>query len=327
MALRRIVFQLDYLLNAQFSGLVTAASRGVYRSANLSVEFTEAWTNVARWDTQGAGQEPDIVAAASAAETDPATSHLGCVELNVLMEARARGVPVRAVAPMLGSSALALGMRPGADASGIAALRGKRIGMHADSLHLLSALANAHADLQMEIVRVDAADKYRRLLDGDVDAIQIYDVTEPLELDRLCGSASAVLRLAPHVYDSPGYSQVMFAAEPPADAGAAEVEADALKRFVEATREGWRLALEDPERAAQQIMAARKGTGTYSKSGEQDSVEVQAAIIERLRPYVAGGPSIDRAVWDSAEARLQSLGVLQGGSCGAAALHPVASTV
>lgn len=319
--MRRVVFQMDYVMNAQFGGLVVAANRGLYRSANLNVELKEAWTNVARWSSKGAGQEPFLVAAAAKAAAGNSTSFLGCVELNVLMEAQSRGAAVRAVAPMMRGSALALGMRPGVEASSLSALRGQRIGMHADSMDLVAALGKKHPELGLEVVLVNAADKYRRLVDGDVDAIQIYDVTEPLELDRLCGAPATVLPLASHIYGCEGYSQVVFAANDGA-------EDDAVRSFVEATREGWRLAFEDPQRAAREVVAARSESGTYSKSGEQDGVEMQAQIIERLKPYVASEPGLAQESWNTAAAQLKLLGVLGETDCSAStALHPVATSL
>ncbi|GAB5366535.1 hypothetical protein AAMO2058_001151700 [Amorphochlora amoebiformis] len=311
--LRRVTFQLDYLLSAQFAGLIVAKRSGLYKQAGLDVELIEAWTNVDRWAKTGAGREPDIVARKY--ENDDSILCLGCVEQNVLVESQARGVKVKAVDAMIKGSVLALAASPSITSlTSLRDLKGRTIGVHADSVDLITALTkNSNLENEINIVEIDCANKYKLLADDTVQAIQAYDVMEPLEFSQMKefkGREPLMLSLGKIAYGNPGYSQVIFA---PNDAIFSHK--DTLDSFLEATREGWAEALKDVEHAGFQIMEARKESGTYSKSGQQDSQQVQTRCLELMGPHIGHNvitkvSAIDPKEWGQSNEHMASIGIV-----------------
>lgn len=285
----RMSVLLDYYPSAQFAGLHVANRMGLYKKRGLDLSLLPP--------PGTGGDEPQLVCDLQRSydkQNHGCTAEvprlaIGTVEQNVLIPALARGVQSKAFATIFQSSPLALGALPGTKLSSAADLRGKTIGMHVDSIELVHSLCSL-SGLSANVVEVQRAQKVQDLIDGKVDAIQIYDCMEALELRHLLGgNAPNVLRLtniASQAMISLGYSQVLFGAKwalrPPAARAA-------LTAFLEASAEGWRQAQKDPSGAAAAILQDRaelkSSTGT-----EVDSKVFQQEALLRCLPYVMSSP-------------------------------------
>eukprot|EP00472_Partenskyella_glossopodia_P013628 CAMPEP_0197515406 /NCGR_PEP_ID=MMETSP1318-20131121/552_1 /TAXON_ID=552666 /ORGANISM="Partenskyella glossopodia, Strain RCC365" /LENGTH=330 /DNA_ID=CAMNT_0043063773 /DNA_START=99 /DNA_END=1091 /DNA_ORIENTATION=- len=312
--LKKVFFQLDYMLSAQFTGLILAQKAGIYNKHGIDVSLVEAWTNVQRWAEAGAGREPYIVEKMYKEEQGKSVV-LGCVEQNVLFEAQADGVDVMAVDAMMKGSVLAVAGSPEfQNLNGLSDLSGGTIGMHADSIQLVKALLK-HQNLQdkVQVVEVTAAEKYHLLGSGKIQACQIYDVMEPLELIQVQeynGRLPAVLNLASLAYKNQGYSQVIYSPKE-----CVSEHGDSIEAFLAATREGWSMALDNMPESSSAVMEARKKTGTYSKSGYQDDVQLQQKCLELMAPLLGTSATparemIDPQEWEEASVQLAELGLL-----------------
>eukprot|EP00951_Prasinocladus_malaysianus_P042726 scaffold522443_cov47-Prasinocladus_malaysianus.AAC.1 len=96
----------------------------------------------------------------------------------VLVAACGENAPVKGVSAMLQRTPLALGALPGTNLRQLADLRGKTVGMARDEVPLFRGMLRAAGVDGVAVVEVTHEDKQQRLLDGAVDAIQIYDTTE-----------------------------------------------------------------------------------------------------------------------------------------------------
>ena len=307
-----VALQLDYFMSAQFAGVAVALRRGLYKAAQLDVSLLPECPP---------GAEPQHVLAAQAVR--PEALCVGTIEQNVLapwVAAAAAPAPddgVTAVGAMFGRSPLCLAALPataehGGGAAPIFAGAGAapRVGAHEDTVALLQRLLP-----RATVIDVPRADKLKMLRAGELDAVQIYDCMEAIALQRELGEGAA-LRLAP--FDTLasgsgdgggddggsgvtlGYAQTVFA--PTAALREGDVRRGAMRRFMTATFEGWRLAIDDPAGAAVDVLALQpRGIDHFDASA--DSV---AEAVRRCCGYVkrtsAGGMLgvIDPAQWDSA---------------------------
>jgi ABC-type nitrate/sulfonate/bicarbonate transport system substrate-binding protein len=305
----RVSVLLDYYPSAQFAGLHLANRLGLYRSRGL---------DLALLPPPGAGgDEPQLVCnlqkafdKEGAAAAVPRLA-VGTVEQNVLIPAVARGVGAKAFATTFQSSPLALAALPGTKLSSVRDLCGLRLGMHVDSMELMTSLVTI-SGFSASVVEVERANKVQDLVDGKVDAIQIYDCMEAIEIRHLLQQAPNVLRLTDIATGAQaragrtiplGYSQVLFGAKWALRTPAARTT---LTAFLEATSEGWLHAQAEPGAAVEAILADRRDLGA-ARGGLVDSVVFQEEALLRALPYVLpkGADTrkvgvIDPAVWREA---------------------------
>ena len=274
----RVSVLLDYYPSAQFAGLHVANRLGLYGKNGLEVDLLPP--------PGAGGDEPQLVCDMQRAfdmegggcAADVPRLAVGTVEQNVLIPAVARGVQSKAFGTILQQSPLAVATLPHNKLGGAADLRGKRIGMHVDSLELMHSLMSlsGHA---ARVVEVERASKVRDLLDGKVDAIQIYDCMEALELRDLLQQTPNVLRLGHLAQQCPrpitlGYSQVLFGAKWGLRPAAAR---RALHAFILASAEGWRIAQADPSKAVAAVLQDRAELGSLVGSAV-DSAAFQVCV-------------------------------------------------
>eukprot|EP01047_Picozoa_sp_COSAG01_P001227 COSAG01_NODE_26_length_36857_cov_31.426166_32_plen_804_part_00 len=260
--LRRVALQLDYHMSAQFAGLAVAMQRGMFADANI--HFT-------LMPTCPPGDETTRVLAAQrqATTTDQALTILGCTEQNVLVyDSHANAAPVSAVGAMFATTPLALAALPGADlhtaaeasscvspTNSLQAQHSLRVGAHIDTVELLERLLpHAH------VTAVPREDKLQLLRCGDIDAVQVYDVTEPLRLHEDLGAPPELLKLEDLAggHAELGYSQVLFVADEVlgrTDDLHHSSHRDIIRATCEVIFAGWACAIRDPEAAARDVAA------------------------------------------------------------------------
>lgn len=177
-------------------------------------------------------------------------------------------------------------------------------------------------------MRVDErASKMEALISGEVDAIQIYDTTEAIELECLLGKPPGITMLtslvppgSPQGTSIPlGFGQCLFAARSALRRPAVR---RALALFVEATEEGWRTCAEDLELATDIVikMRASFGYGKGPKLAMDDTHDFQKKSLERCLKLVSGGRghtpkdlagrlcAVDPSAWQAASEAMSRIG-------------------
>ena len=264
-------FILDWEINCQFAGLVWARDNGLYEDAGLEVRLVPPSKRCAA-PVLDAVREAPLAA--------------GCMEDNLIVRAVAGGAGVKAIGAMLQETPMVLMTVAGGGARTLADLRGLRVGMHEDGVHLLETILALHGVDRTSMDIVVGSWTLNDLIRGSLDAAQGYAVTEPAYLEA-AGFHPHLIPVA-HERLHP-YAQMMFATNE-----CIREHAGALSRFLRATFAGWREALGNPARAARHVAAA---------SEEQPDADVNARIIEGMRPIVMGAMSpeelgtMDRGRW------------------------------
>jgi NitT/TauT family transport system substrate-binding protein len=259
---------LDWILGAQFAGLCWAVDKGLYADAGLDV------TLVPWHDDHDRRSVVDKVTDASAA----GQLCVGSLEDNLIVRGVADGRQIRAFGSMLQHTPMVLMSRPSQPIRTLADLRGKRVGMHTDGIRALEVILALEgisvSDLSIREVGFDLD----LLIRGDVDALQGYVMTEPIQLAAL-GEHVEVLTLK-HVRLQP-YAQIYFAEQ-----SMLVDHQETYAAFLEASTAGWAAVCADPDGAAEVV--ARMMNQPVQRA-------TQRAMLERLIPLVSGGSPSGRA--------------------------------
>ena len=240
--------QLKWHHQFQFAGYYMAESLGYYREAGLNVTLLEA-----------------------PADGDTLTPVLsGRAELGIydssLLALRSRGEPVVALAAIEQHSPMAILVPEGYGLNTIADLKGQPVMFEPGDE--IWALLRVYGLRRPEVIeRPLSFDPVARLR-TDVRAISAYVTTEPFLLEQ-AGMPYKVF--TPQAVGIDFYGDVLYTTE-------AELakQAEPIRRFVEASRRGWRAALQTPA-AAIDLILARAPLG-HSRA----SLEFEAAALRRL---------------------------------------------
>jgi NitT/TauT family transport system substrate-binding protein len=273
-ALRRMDLVLDWVPNVQFAGPCLALTRGLYRDAGIEMALVP-------WQEDGRGIVEKTCARSGLA--------LGSSEDNLVIDAASRGeARIAAVAAMFQTTPLVLMSRPESPVTTVAGLRGRRVAIHCDGLHVLESLLELHGIARDEVEIVEVANDLGNLTSRRFDAVQGYAVCEPLE-HAARGVRPATLTLR-HAALHP-YAQVMFA---PEESLAAEPEL--YRAALDATFAGWRAAMADPAAALDAI--AQVGAPMGDAAFEREALAQAAALVRGEGEDGRGGLGrIDPARW------------------------------
>ncbi|KPQ36054.1 MAG: ABC-type uptake system substrate-binding component [Phormidesmis priestleyi Ana] len=271
-----LTMQLDWKFNVQFAGLLLAKGAELYADQGLDVTLMPWESGVV---------VPDKVAA------DPTV--IGCAEQNLILAAQAAGAPIKAVATMFQASPLGLMTLPDAQIATLDDLRGKKVGMHVDGLAVMALVqgVNELASDAIEVVEIPYENKYDLLLSGELAAIQCYAVDEPIGFASQYEIEPSVLKLADYGYEA--YAQVIFAHN-----DLIESSPEQLSNFLQATFNGWSIALSDIPAAAAAVVAR------YVEPGSKyEDVDYQTQSLSLIADYMLRGiepaalGTIDRDRW------------------------------
>lgn len=272
--LRPMAMLLDWVANVQFAGPCWALAYGLYRKAGIDMTLVP-WVEDGRGIVEKALMRDVPVLASS--------------EDNLIIEAAAQDKgSIAALAAMFQTTPLILMSPPQAPIQQITDLKGKRVAIHCDGLHVLESLLALHGVLQHEVEITELANDLGNLTSGRFDAVQGYALCEPLE-HAAQGLVPATLRLR-HAALHP-YAQVMFAPIKDLDA-----EPALYRAALDATFEGWRAAFNDPERAAAAIAAV--GSPMLDEGQEARALAMACQLVQgEGGDGIAGLGRIDPARW------------------------------
>ena len=257
-----ITMQLDWKFNVQFAGLLMADHLGLYRKKGLNVVINP-------WKDDMV--VPDEVVA------NPMM--VGCSEQNLILEAQAKGAPLKAVATMMQASPYALMAMPQSGITKLSDLVGKKVGVHVDGLKIME-LVKGVSGLKpddIEVVEIEYDNKVDRLISGEFAAIQCYAVDEPIPFAKKIGQQPTLLALDEYGYKA--YAQVFLATN-----DLLTQHPKMVKRFLQASFEGWKRAIADIPGAAKVV--AEK----YAEPGSKyTDVAYQQQSLELVSQYILKG--------------------------------------
>ena len=233
-----VTLQLNWFHEAEFVGYYVADAKGFYAANDLDVVILEGGpgepakdhvlNNTADFAISSFSEQKDLVAG-----NQPTVAVMAAFQ----------------IPPLVIFSLADSGIKDPTD------LQGKRVGVTTDYwskvLHQTLSAAGVGAGSITE-VKVEA-DNLDPLYNHEVDAWLGYAQDEPIEAQV---SGHAVNNIFPADYGVGGYEGLVLANE-----STIEQRPDMVRRFVDASEQGWRYALEHPDEAAQILDHVAPGNG------------------------------------------------------------------
>ena len=238
-AMTALHFSLDRPADGAAAPFIVALSRGLYRAEGLTVT------------TSAAANSPDAIARVASGSSDMALA-----DINALIRYRDKegAAPVKAVFVLYNKAPYAIVARRSRGIATMADLRGKTLGLVDGDLavRLWPAIARKNS-INLDKVKsekISAAVREPMLSAGQLDAVTGFSFLSAINLrDRgVPANDLAVLRFSDFGSDVYGHALIVnpkFAADNP----------DAVKAFIRATIAGLRLAVHDPARAIDDVLA------------------------------------------------------------------------
>jgi ABC-type nitrate/sulfonate/bicarbonate transport system substrate-binding protein len=272
-----VELQLDWLPNAQFAGILYAQREGWYRQAGIDLTILD-WTPYTNQVDALASDRTLLVS----------------TEDNLLIRARSKGAPVKAIGVMMQFSGIGWMALADSGIQSIPDLRGKRLGIHPDGEAAIQ-LALRHygmawSDVEIQEVGYDYA---TLLMNRQVDAMQCLLMVEPLEVAAL-GQQVNTIRGFDLGYQV--YAQVIATTD-----RLVEQHGEELVRFLQVTFDGWRAAFANPTRAAEIVVA------DYLPDANP---QLQAQMLIAMQPIFTGAVGLHRLGWMERERWLGSIAYL-----------------
>jgi NitT/TauT family transport system substrate-binding protein len=262
----RVTVQLKWVHQAQFAGMYVAQEKGLYARGRMRVEFLEG------------GQGIDIADAVVSGK-----ALLGVVAPEDLLISRSKGVPLTAIAAIYRRSAVVFLARADSGIRRPQDFVGKTIAARGEGGAVRDLEFQFHAlmrklDLDLSTTRIVPYDpEYVGFVNGEVHVTPAYATGGLIRLRR---DGMKLNLIWPGDYGVHFYSDILVATEQ-----TLEKRADLVTRFLRATLDGWREAVENPEEAV---------AATLKKARVQDP-DFQSAMMDALSPLVHTGE--DRIGW------------------------------
>lgn len=284
-AATQVKIQLDWIYNAQFSGLYQAIEQGYFAEQDIDVELIKA---------------PKSIGVIEAV-VDASDVIFGTSESSVLLVERLKGQPVVALAPMFQTTPMGWMSLPATGIESMKDFKGKRVGIHGDGEKILEvALAQAGLSLK-DITFVDVGYDPSILVNGEIDLMQAYVIDEFVELQRLTGGKGRILLAGENGYLA--YSQVLFTTE-----SVIENHRTVVFQIMDACRKGWAYALDHQKETVDLIL--HKWTPELNRDYQLGSL---AKIEGLVRP--TGGeimPWVSADKWQAMQDLLLEFDLLTG---------------
>lgn len=270
-----VTMQLDWIFNAQFSGLYQAEEQGYFEEAGLDVTLVPV--------DPKQRTVPSVLAAGLA---------FGSAESNVLLKAHANGSPIKVLGTMFQNSPIGWMFLEESGIKDFADLEGKRIGIHPDGEKVLGLVARQSGFETDDFVLPHVGYDINVVINGEVDAMQCYAIDEYVKLNLATDGKAGVLLARDFGYRA--YSQVIFSSKE-----TVEEHPEVVRAFLAAVQKGWAYALAHQEATVDLILEK------YNPSLDKAYQLASLKEIEDLVLWEGGPPlaPIDPAVFaDSMDA-------------------------
>lgn len=279
-----VKLRLKWIHQAQFAGYHTAEQKGFYEKNGIDVDIIP-----------GGAESPSIQMVASGSED------FGIVGMGQLMEARAKDVPVVALATIYRKNPL-IWFSVNPNITTVQDFVGKKVGVTIGSnsdMLFRAMLKKAGVDInQIETVPV----KYdiSILLTGEIDAYEGYMINQPLSA-REHGFETYIIN--PTDYGINFYGDTLFTTEE-----MIEKNPDLVRRFVEASLDGWEYAYDNPDEAVTYtLMYSDQLTREHETGMMQASLElikpdnnpigtVEISILEEMQELLVSNEILDKPI-------------------------------
>jgi len=279
--LDKVYVRLKWIYQAQFAGFFTAEQKGFYKEQGINVILTP-----------GGAESPSIQMVAGGGE------QFGVTGMSQLMEARAKGVPVVALAVIYRKNPL-IWFSVNKDVDSAEDLVGKKVGVTIGSnsdILFKAMLKKAGIDIE-KVERVPVSYDISPVLTGQVDAYEGYIVNQPITARE---KGFKIYIINPVDYGINFYADTLFTTEK-----MIKENPDLVKRFVKATLEGWEYAYSHSDEAVDYTLM-------YSDqlTREHETAMMQASL-ELLRPDDKPIGTIDRQILEEMHDLLISNNILK----------------
>jgi NitT/TauT family transport system substrate-binding protein len=278
----KTVVRLKWVHQAQFAGFYAAHEKGLYRTAGLDVEIRP-----------GGVDFPAIQMVASGSED------FGVAGADQVLLARAKGVPVVAVATIYRRTPFVLFALKKSGISSVRDFVGRNVGVKLggnEELTYRAMLKTAGVDAG-KIHEIPVKYDVSLLLAGKVDVWPGYVINEVLAAQEK-GAELNVIR--PGDYNINFYADTLFTRESVIKSNPALVKA-----FVQATMSGWGYAVEHPDEAAEM---GKKYSSELNVNHEKAMMNASIPLLRPKQPPL-GKMEVDE--WRSLRDQLLALGFLK----------------
>ena len=221
----KVYVRLKWIYQAQFAGFFTAEKKGLYKESGMDVTLTP-----------GGAESPSIQMVAGGGE------QFGVTGMSQLMEARAKGVPVVALAVIYRKNPL-IWFSINKNIASAQDLSGKKVGVTIGSnsdILFRAMLKKAGVDIE-KVEMVPVAYDISPVLTGQVDAYEGYVINQPITA-REKGFETYIIN--PVDYGINFYADTLFTTEK-----MIKENPNLVRRFVKATLQGWEYAYSHPDEA------------------------------------------------------------------------------
>jgi len=282
-----VTFQLNWMAGGPNAGFESALAQGFYKDAGLDVTIVQG---------NGSANTAQLVASGRA--------QLAYADAVAVMQLIAKGAPMNIVATVYQSNPNALMALKKTGIKSFQDLKGKKVGVPSGSSQttMLPLLLKANNLKESDITMIDmpVSSMVPSLLQGQVDAVlgsidayQIQAESQGAQLD--------VYRFAD--YGVPTVSTSIFASN-----DYLKANPDLVKKFIAASLKGWSFALDNPEKAIQDVKKV------FPEVNEKLAAQELAAI----RPlFCSGGAKYigkaEDALWSKSQDLLAEVKLLPAG--------------
>lgn len=274
-SLREVRVMLDWTPNTNHAGMYLARSEGHYAAAGLDVTIVQP----------GATSDPNQAVGAG-------TVDFGVSAAEQLVPARAEGVPVVSIAAIIEHNTSSLLSLSTTGITRPAALEAHTYGAFGYTfeealIHELVA-CDGGDPAEVTFTQVGEADYRQGLTSGHYDTVWVFDAWDVIRLRDLDGLDVDVIRFADHLDCIPDwYTPILVTGE-----DHIENDPDLVAAFLEATAQGYREAMADPDAAAKALLDAADGLDPELVGRSMDYLST------RYTSDPARWGHQDRAVWD-----------------------------
>ncbi len=249
-----VKLRLKWIHQAQFAGYHTAEQKGFYEKEGIDVDIIP-----------GGAESPSIQMVASGSE------HFGVVGMGQLMEARAKGVPVVALATIYRKNPL-IWFSVNPEIKNPQDFIGRKVGVTVGSnsdMLFKAMLKKVGVDLN-KVETVPVKYDISILLTGNIDVYEGYIINQPLSA-REHGFETYIIN--PTEYGINFYGDTLFTTEK-----MIETNPDLVRRFVKSSLRGWEYAYNHPDEAVTYTLK-------YSDQlTEEHEIGMMQASLELIKP-------------------------------------------
>jgi len=266
--LQKVTLNLSWVHQAEFSGNYVAREKGFYRKNGLDVDIIpfDFKSSVAESVTSG-------------------DFNFGVMGADQLLVAREKGFPLKAIAVIYKTNPAVVFSLKSNNILQPKDLIGKTIGIEkgSNTEYLYSAMMNKLNIDRKQIKEVEIGYEAKELLLGEIDASTGYIINEP-NLVKEAGQDTNIILMSDYGVNI--YGDVIFTTE-----NLIKNNPDLVRRFLDATLEGWQYSIENQEEATDIVL----------KYAVNNTREHQFSMLKDSIPLISDGVSflgwMDKEQW------------------------------